>query len=370
MSQPLSRSWQRSLASGLFAVLIISPCLGTGCSTFDSARLSSAEELQTQPLSPLPLRALAQQRRLQIGTAVQVKPLQQEAPYRQILAREFNQLTTENAMKFRVIHPEPDRYDFTDADQIVGFAQTHRMAVHGHPLVWYRTQPDWLTQGQWTRQTLMPVLKDHIRTVVRQYRGRVQSWDVVNEAIDDQGNLRDNLWLRVIGPEYIAIAFQEAHAADPKARLFYNDYGGEEVGKKSDAIYDLVKTLRDQGVPIHGVGLQMHKTIKRPLKFDRIHENFQRLQALELDVRITEMDVQIHGGQGNLTQKLHAQAQVYQKILKLCLNAPNCKALTVWGLSDQHSWIPEFFKRSDAPLLFDSVYQPKPAYNALKALLQ
>ncbi|NEQ21420.1 MAG: endo-1,4-beta-xylanase [Microcoleus sp. SIO2G3] len=316
------------------------------------------------------LRSQAQQRKIGIGTAVLAEPLRNDSTYREVLAREFNLITPENAMKFKSLHPERDRYNFTDADALVKFAQTHQMQVHGHTLVWYRNLPDWLTDRKWTREELINILRQHIYTVVGRYRGQIASWDVVNEAVDDDGSLRDTIWLKTIGPEYIEMAFRWAHEVDPQVRLFYNDYRGEELNKKSDAIYALVKDLRQRGVPIHGVGFQMHTSIKKPRKPRKVAANMKRLGKLGLEVRITEMDVQIYKAKGTIEERLAAQADVYRDILRVCLDAPNCKALTTWGVADHFSWVPHAFNRPDSPLLFDESYRPKPAYYALLELLQ
>ena len=191
-------------------------------------------------------------------------------------------LTPENAMKFGLVHPEPDRYDFADADYIVGFAEAHGMQVRGHNLVWHFQLPTWLTEGTWTRDELIDILHQHITTVVGHYRGRVAAWDVVNEAIADDGSLRDTIWLRGIGPEYIDMAFRWAHEADPDALLFYNDYAGEGLGAKSDAIYALVQGLLERGVPINGVGLQMHVSLRWSPQPQDVAANMERLGALGL----------------------------------------------------------------------------------------
>lgn len=317
-----------------------------------------------------PLRDFAQDAGMKIGTSVLIEPLREDAKYREILAREFNILTPENAMKFGQLSRERNKYNFADADEIVAFAQAHQMQVHGHTLVWYRNLPDWVKNGKWSREEAMNILKQHIYTVVKRYRGKVASWDVVNEAVEKNGKLRDSIWLRTIGPDYIEMAFRWAHEADPNARLFYNDFKGEELGKKSDAIYKLVKELRQRNVPIHGVGFQMHTSIKKPPNSEAVSANIRRLGELGLEVRITEMDVQVNNVNKPMAEKLAAQAKIYGEIADICLKAPNCNALTTWGLADRFSWIPEFFNRPDAPLLFDNFYQPKPAHNAILKILQ
>ena len=183
----------------------------------------------SEPPSPTPtpsLRSLAQARGIAIGAAVGPQYLRDEPAYAETLGREFSMLTPENAMKFGLVHPDRDRYDFTDADYIVDFAEAHGMQVRGHNLVWHFQLPTWLTEGTWTRDELIAILHEHITTVVGHYRGRVAAWDVVNEAVGDDGSLRDTIWLRGIGPEYVDMAFRWAHEADPDALLFYNDYAG------------------------------------------------------------------------------------------------------------------------------------------------
>jgi endo-1,4-beta-xylanase len=186
------------------------------------------------------LRAYAFQHRILIGAAVDYDPLFQDKLYAQTLSREFSILTPENAMKFGVIHPAQNVYVFSEADAIVAFAKQNGMQVRGHTLVWHNQLPQWLVDGNFTRDEMIAILKDHIMAVVGHYRGQVTVWDVVNEAVDDNGSLRDSIWLKTIGPEYMDMAFNWAHEADPQAQLFYNDYGNEDLGKKSNAIYALV----------------------------------------------------------------------------------------------------------------------------------
>lgn len=315
------------------------------------------------------LRSLAQARHFFIGSTVNYDALQSEPVYSQTLAREFNMVTAEDSMKFDHTEPQQGVYTFQEGDTILRFAQAHGMQVRGHNLVWYRALPPWLANGTFTRDQLIAILRDHIMTEVSHYRGQINIWDVVNEAIDDNGNLRDSIWLRGIGPDYIDMAFQWAHEADPQALLFYNDYGGEGLGRKSDAIYNLVKGLLARGVPISGVGLEMHVTLNRyPLSQD-LYANMQRLAALGLQVQITEMDVEIQGDPRPLQTRLAVQATIYQQALSTCLVVPACTAFVMWGFTDAHSWIPAATGHPDEPLIFDADYRPKPAYYALSGAL-
>jgi endo-1,4-beta-xylanase len=369
---------------GALILLVLAATLTVFVSRFEfQIRNWTTKEYDIQPLAlhqtqlssstqsaNMTLRSLAKNRGMGIGTAVLMEPLQKDSTYREVLAREFNRLTPENAMKFGQLHPERDRYNFTNADALITFAKAHQMQVHGHTLVWYKSLPNWLTEAEWTREELMDILRQHIHTVVSRFRGEVASWDVVNEAIDNNGSLRDSIWLQGIGPDYIEMAFRWAHEADPQAQLFYNDHEGEELGKKADGIYKLFEDLRQRNVPIHGIGLQMHKSIKNPPNPEKVAANIKRLGELGLEVQITEMDVRIHDGKGTTEQKLASQADVYREMLRVCLDAPNCKTLTTWGLADHFSWIPYFFKRPDSPLLFNESYRPKPAYDALVDVLK
>jgi endo-1,4-beta-xylanase len=335
------------------------------------------QESEVQIVDPAPqdvpvpsgprLRELAETRDVQIGAAVAPGALRCEPAYGGVLGREFNIVTTENALKFGPVHPERERYDFRDADAIVDFAEENGMLVRGHTLVWHNQNPQWLEEGDWTRDELSDILREHITTVVSRYRGRIAAWDVVNEAIDEDGELRDTLWLRVIGPEYIAMAFRWAHEADPEARLYYNDYACEGLSCKSNAIYVMVQDLQEQDVPIHGVGLQMHVTVNDPPPPQDVQANLERLGELGLEVQITEMDVRIRGEPTEKT--LAQQAEVYGDMMDVCLKAGNCSAYVLWGFTDRHSWVPGFFSGWGSALIFDESYAPKPAYDTLREVL-
>ncbi len=321
------------------------------------------EQATSIPLQSL--RSLAQARSMYIGTVVNVDALQSEEQYREVLAREFNIVTPEVSLKFDATEPELNHYDFDGGDTIVAFAKAHNMQVRGHTLVWYRALPSWLTAGKFSRSELMQILRDHIFTEVSHYRGQINIWDVVNEAVNNDGTLRDSIWLRGIGPDYIDWAFRWAHEANPQARLFYNDFGGEGSGRKSDAIYNLVRGLLQRGVPISGVGLQMHFGIDSYPDPQDVLANMQRLNALGLEVQITEMDVRIQGDRRPVQTRLSIQAQIYRDMLSVCLEVTGCTAFVMWGFTDLHSWIPAATGHPDAPLIFDQHYRPKPAYFAL-----
>ncbi|MBK9926937.1 MAG: endo-1,4-beta-xylanase [Anaerolineales bacterium] len=321
------------------------------------------------PTSEVSLRELASQRGLLFGAGVSAQQLAEDN-YGALVAREFNQITADNAMKFKSLHPLQKVYDFKVADKLIAFAQQNNMVVRGHTLVWHSQLSSWVENGNFTRDEMIAILKDHVTTVVSHYRGQVEYWDVVNEAVaDEDGSLRDTVWLRTIGPEYIDMAFQFAHEADPKAKLFYNDYNNEDMGMKSNAVYDLVKGMVERGVPIDGVGLQMHLILESPPQTADVIENMKRLDDLGLEVNITELDVRMKVPASDAD--LSAQATVYGDMMQACLSVPNCKVFTIWGFSDRHSWIPGFFDGYGSALIFDDAMNPKPAYLALlNALMQ
>jgi len=287
--------------------------------------------------------------------------------YQVTAKNEFNILTPENQMKWETIHPQQSTYNFVPADQHAQFAQANHMKIHGHTLVWHRQLPGWVTGGSWTKATLIEVLHDHIDSIVGHYKGQVAVWDVVNEAFNGDGTYRISLWYNTIGKEYIELAFQRARAADPSAKLIYNDYNIETLNNKSAAVYNMVSDFKRRGIPIDGVGLQMHLT-NGGLNYSSFASNMQRFADLGLEIYITEMDVRFSNP---LSQTdLNNQATIYGAVLRCCLRQPACKALQMWGLTDKYSWIPYFFPSQGAALIFDENYTPKPAYYSLQGALE
>jgi endo-1,4-beta-xylanase len=319
------------------------------------------------------LRQAADQAGLLVGSAVRPSLLTESA-YTSTLAREFNMVEAEDAMKWWVLRPAASSYDFRQGDQVVRFAQAHDMKVRGHCLVWGRTNPDWLTQGHFTSRQLSRILHEHIKRVMKHYEGQVFVWDVINEAMDENGNLRDSIWYNQpgigfsnSGIAYIEQVFRWAHKADPKALLFFNEAEGEELNRKSDAIYALVKQFKHDGVPLQGLGLQMHIPLLEA-DVSAISANIARITALGLQVHITELDVSLpldssgHAGAGDLAH----QADIYRGIVRACLNHPSCTAIQTWGFSDKYSWIGSHSRGTRGQALpFDRAYQPKAAYHAV-----
>ncbi len=319
------------------------------------------------PLPTPPLRELAERHGLRIGPAVGQHLLRNHPVYAAVLAREFNILTAENDMKWAAIHPERERFNWDASDPYVAFAEAHGMLVRGHTLTWHAPyNPAWLEEGGFSRAELIDIYTNHIKTVVGRYRGRVAMWDVVNEALADKPpyELRDTIWSRVIGPDYLDIAFRAAHAADPDAILVYNDYSVEEPGNKADALFNLVSGLLARGAPVHAVGFQMHIMDIDPQK---LAANLARFAALGVDLHITEMDVRLPLPVD--AAALERQADIYRKVLEVCLNEPACKVFQTWGFTDAFSWIPRHFPGLGAALPLDADFQPKPAWMAMREAL-
>lgn len=315
------------------------------------------------------LRDLASTKNLRFGCAVEVRPLMLEAEYQSAVASECGALTPANALKFDAVHPESNIYDFSGGDSILNFARQHGQELRGHTLVWHQALPRWVSRSVKTRDQAVAVLRDHIMNVAGHYRGEVYAWDVVNEAVNDEGTgLRSSLWRNTIGPEYIALAFQWAHEADSNAKLCYNDYGAEGMNQKSDAIYALVKDLKDKNIPIHCVGLQMHLSQEEALDYPAIAQNMQRLAALGVEVHVTELDVRIQ--KPFTDQKRHLQAEIYSRVLSLCLQQPSCTTFNLWGITDKYSWVSRTFKKWGEALILDRNFVPKPAYYSLQTGLQ
>jgi endo-1,4-beta-xylanase len=301
-----------------------------------------------------------------IGTAVDTDLLGSDATYTSILDREFNSVTPENAMKWERVERDRGVLDFAAADRLVAHARAHRQVVRGHTLVWHSQLPAWLTAGTFTDAELEAILHQHITDEVSHFRGRVYAWDVVNEAFNEDGTLRDTIWLRQLGPGYIAKAFRWAQEADPRAKLYYNDYNLESIGPKSDAAYALVQDLRRQGVRIDGVGFQGHLGLQYPYP-DTLGDNLKRFAALGVDVAITEADVRMI--LPVTPEKLAMQADQFAAMLDSCRAVRRCVSFTVWGFDDLHSWVPTVFDGEGAATPFDESYRPKPAYFALRDAL-
>ena len=310
-----------------------------------------------------------------------------------IITAQFNTISPENVLKWERVHPEPRRYDFGPSDKYVEFGEQNHMFIVGHNLVWHSQVPKWVFEDEKgnpvSRKVLLERMRDHIKKVVGRYKGRIGGWDVVNEALNEDGTLRQSPWMKIIGEDYIEKAFRFAHEADPKAELYYNDYSVENEAKRQGAL-ELVKKLKAKGVPITGVGLQDHVNLSWPTT-DLIDATIREFGDLGVKVMITELDVDVlpfpsstqtadvslnlaadpkmnpypNGLPDDVQQALTRRwADLFGTYAKHCGLVTR---VTTWGVTDKDSWKNNWpiKGRTDYPLLFDRNGQPKPAFDAV-----
>jgi endo-1,4-beta-xylanase len=333
-------------------------------------------------------------KQFRVGAAVSTpQALGEEPAALELVARHFNSISPENLLKWTEIHPEPDKYNFDPADKYVAFGEQHSMHVIGHTLVWHNQTPGWVFEGAagqpLSREQLLERMRDHIQTVVGRYKGRIHGWDVVNEAFEDDGRLRDSPWLKIIGDDYLEQAFRFAHEADPDAQLYYNDYNEWHPGKRR-AISQLVKSLQAKGVRIDGIGMQGHGGMDYP-SLDELDATLQEYGSLGVKLMITELDInmlpQADGTVDaditrnySLQEKLNpyadgipgeisaALADRYGELFQMLLKHDDViDRVTFWGVHDGQSWLNNWpiRGRTAYPLLFDRKLQPKPAFDAV-----
>ena len=310
-----------------------------------------------------------------------------------LVKTQFNTISPENVLKWEAVHPQPGTYDFGAPDQYVAFGEKNGMFVIGHTLVWHSQTPRWVFQDASgkpvTRDTLLARMRDHIHTVVGRYKGRIKGWDVVNEALNEDGTLRRSPWLTIVGEDYIAKAFQFAHEADPAAELYYNDYSVENAAKRGGAVR-LIRELKAQGIPVAAIGLQGHDKMDWPTPAQQ-DSTIVALARLGVKVNITELDVdvlppaiQARTADVNVRAELDPKANPYAAGLPDAMQtalAARYAALfevflkhrdvidrvTFWGVGDADSWLNNWPVRGRVsyPLLFDRQDNPKPAFDAV-----
>ncbi len=276
--------------------------------------------------------------------------------YADIAADEFDLVTPENAMKMNEINPSAGQYQFADIDNLVAFARLNNMQVHGHPVIWHRQLPEWIETAN--AAELEGHMREYIHRLMNRYRDDIALWDVVNEPIGDSGGYRDSLWYNALGETYLETAFHQASTTAPNATLLLNDFDIAINGPKATTLFTMLNNLLERGVPIDGVGFQLH-VFSDFNQIDEVRANFQKVADLDLDIYITELDVGLRE-----TDDLQAQANVYASLISVCLQQPRCKAIQTWGFTDQYS-----FRENVHPLMFDTAYQTKPAYQAIQNAL-
>jgi endo-1,4-beta-xylanase len=335
-----------------------------------------------------------------IGTALSARQVMAgDDEFEAFFLQHFNAVTGENAMKWERIHPEDGEFYWEAADALTDFANANGIHLTGHTLVWHQQTPDWVFEdadgNPATRELLLARMKNHIETVVGRYKGRVQSWDVVNEAINEDGSMRDTKWRQIIGDDYVEKAFAYAHAADPEAILFYNDYNMFNPGRRAGVVR-LVETLRDKGIPIHGIGLQGHFRVDYPATLDDVDAAIAEYGKLGVDVAITELDVSVlpwpgekRGGADIMDRHEfesemnpyadgltpEAEAEFNQRYLGLfgifLKHRDVLTRVTFWGVNDGDSWRNNWPMegRTDYPLLIDRDNKPKAIWSDIIELI-
>jgi endo-1,4-beta-xylanase len=315
-----------------------------------------------------------------IGVAVSPRALKTDEAG--LILRQFAGMTPENAMKMGPIHPEENRYNWEGADSIAAFARRNHLKLRGHCLCWHNQTPRWLFTNAAgdtvSKEVLLQRLKDHITTVVSRYKDVIYAWDVVNEAISDNPSeyLRNTAWYRICGEDFIAKAFQCAHEADPKAVLFYNDYNVINPSKR-EKIYRLVKSLKDAGIPIGGLGIQAHWSIYEPDE-ETLNATIEKFAGLGLQLQITELDLSVYPKEHSrrerrpeddntefTQEKIDRQAAMYKMCFEVFRKYKKVlTGVTFWNISDRYSWLDNFPvpRRKDYPLLFDKDLKPKKAF--------
>ena len=348
------------------SILLIALVLGTALLAGRFAPVQKAKA------ADIPLRDLATARNFLIGTAANPTILQNNAPYANVVKTEYNLITPGNAMKMDSLQATEGVWTYTDADSLVSFAQANNMKVHGHVFIWHSQVPGWLNSKTKDRATFLPIMQAHIQNVAQHFGTKVFAWDVVNEAIEDNGTLRSSIWSQSIGSDFIDQAFTFARQYTPAGTiLIYNDYNVETINVKSNYMYNMVQSMKTRGIPIDAVGFQMHIHVWDAPTYEQVRSNIARFAALGVKVYISEMDVALGTVYPALptAAQLDQQKQIYAYITKACLDVPGCAGLTTWGVSDGDSWLNGFLGDYEHPMLFDRSYAKKPAYYGISEQL-
>ncbi len=309
-----------------------------------------------------------------VGCSVNPDLLKNNAAYRATVLKEFNSITEENAMKWGSIHPSQNTYNYADADYIADFAVANNKRLFGHNLLWHAYNPTWLENFQGDSAAFESLLKSHIQTVVGHFKGKAVAWDVVNEAFSDgSGNLRtESIWYKKLGKDYIARAFQYANQADPSAVLIYNDYNQENDQNKLNAILAMVTDFKKRGIPIHGLGLQMHIGLNN--SENGILNAISEYAKTGLKIHISELDISVNGQKDatltfstSIADKQKAKYQIVVGYYKSIVPTAQQFGITTWNVGDSDSWLRGFIIKNEYPLLFDDNYAKKPAYDGFVA---
>ncbi|SFF13463.1 endo-1,4-beta-xylanase [Thermoflexibacter ruber] len=352
--------------STIFAIMLLSVSCKKNIDTVQNPKPDNSTPF-------VPEQTLKEKAPFPIGASIDPTHLKTNLRYKNVLIKEFNSITPENMMKMNMIQPAPNRFDYTKADELVNFAIQDKKRIHGHALIWHESLPTWVQNFQGDSLAWENLFKTHIQTVVGYYKGKLAGWDVVNEAIGNDGGTRNDntnqgsIWRRKLGADYVARAFLYARQADPDVLLFYNDYGQESNPKKLQAIISLVQDLKRRNIPIDGLGLQMHIDINTSEA--GINYAIQESVKTGLKIHISEIDIALNPSNSTLekptAEMLERQRQKYLMVVRAYKNlVPKAQqyGITQWNVGDADSWIRSYLKRNDFPLIFDVNYDRKPSY--------
>lgn len=320
--------------------------------------------------------AAASHSAIPFGAAVSDGPLQTDAAYQKALIEHCQLLVGEGGMKWADLRPSPSQYVYDQPDRLIAFAEANGMKMRGHTLAWYAAMPDWALQLKGEAETSRELMT-HIETVVGRYKGRIPSWDVVNEALSDDGprvGLRDSVWAANLGEYYIDLAFHTARAADPAAQLVINDYGLEAATAKSSArrraMLDLLRRLRDRDVPVQALGFQAHLPGNEEIDKDEVSRFVSDVKDMGLDVLVTELDVIDDQLPADIEERDAIAAKRVGALLGAILDVTRPTAVVTWGITDRYTWVPIWYKRADGqanrPLPLDEDYREKPMMRTIK----
>jgi endo-1,4-beta-xylanase len=323
----------------------------------------------------MPGAAGAQRAPIPFGSAAQIEPFRSEPQYREALKRHCDVIVPMNDLKWEALRHDRANFDFSGADELVAFAEGNSQAVRGHTLLWGEALPAW-AKAMTSRAEAERELVRHIEMVVDRYRGRIATWDVVNEVIrfDPRGEpMRDTLWQRLLGAEHVEIAFRTAARVDPKARLVLNDFAFEEksplIAARRRSALDLIRRLQERNVPIHGLGMQAHLYGENPIDIDGLQAFMAELTRLGIEIEVTELDVIDWKLPADAATRDRTAAKLVSTYLDAIAAVRRPRAVVTWGLSDRHSWIHQTFPRKDGaqarPLPLDADYRPKPMMDVL-----
>lgn len=353
-----------------FAIIVLLLLIGGA-----AAKLKPAS---TPDLPNPSLKELAAKHNIALGNFA-IRSRLDEKPYTDILSSQFNFVLADNTPNWYFndggLRPSRTSYNFKQMDEVVAFAQQHNMPIEAHHYVWGEEKwlPEWLKQGGFNKSELMDILREHIMTVGKNYRGRIAQWTVVNEPFTRAQRLYglNDWWAdNTGGQNYIDSSFHWARQADPQSKLILNDFNNESINDTSNAMYDYVKSALARGVPIDGIGMQMHIDGVHPPTKDEVISNMKRFAGLGLGIYVTEFDVNMDNVKANAEGKNKIQENIYYEMMRACIESKVCFSFAYLGITDAETWYKHIGLDDPRPLMFDEKYRPKPAFYGLRTALK